>query len=94
MSAVNQPRVKGDEFREREIEAVAAARASVLDHVREKHEHAAAMWRNLADLHERDRHPGAPAARKPDLTKETPQSGVEVVTRAAEPPSVRVPDVP
>lgn len=93
MSAVNQPRVKGDEFREREIEAVAAARASVLDHVREKHEHAAAMWRNLADLHERDRHPGASAARKPDVTEEARQSEVEVGPRPAETPSGLASDV-
>jgi len=45
--------VRAADYRERALESVARAEASVLDRVRERHEAAAARWRELAALSER-----------------------------------------
>lgn len=54
MIAVLKRQVKAAEYRDRASDASALASASVLDHVREKHETAAARWIQLAALNERD----------------------------------------
>ena len=46
--------IQATEYRGRAADASALAAASQLDHVREKHEMAAARWRALAELNESD----------------------------------------
>jgi len=47
-------RIQATEYRGRALDASALAAASLLDHVREKHETAAARWQALAALNESD----------------------------------------
>lgn len=54
--------VRAAEYRARALEAAALAHASVLIHVREKHETSAARWLQLAALSEADTRPTAPVS--------------------------------
>lgn len=54
MIAVLRRQVKAAEYRDRASDASALASSSLLAHVREKHETAAARWIQLAALNERD----------------------------------------
>lgn len=45
-------RIAADQYREKAAQAAALALTATLDRVRERHEHAAAAWNNLAALYE------------------------------------------
>lgn len=55
----------------RAVEATALAETSILDHVREKHEVAAARWRALAALNERGDPVAATGSRAAEQTVRT-----------------------
>ncbi len=59
--------IQATEYRGRAADASALAAASPLDHVREKHEMAAARWRALAELNESDDAPTPVGATAPGL---------------------------
>ncbi len=52
MTSAEQRHVRAAVYRERASEAGALAAASILDHVRDKHERAALRWRELAAIDE------------------------------------------
>jgi hypothetical protein len=54
--------VRAEEYRRLALQSATLAEASALDHVREKHERAAAQWLNLAELDERSNGPTPAAA--------------------------------
>lgn len=59
MIAALRRQVKAAEYRDRASDASALAVASMLAHVREKHETAAARWTQLAALNEGDDNGGS-----------------------------------
>lgn len=58
---MSKSQIRAEDYRDKARNAAALAGSSVLDHVREKHERAAAVWTGLADLEERPR-TGGPGA--------------------------------
>lgn len=78
MTPVEKRAVRAAEYRRLAQAASVTAEASVLDHVREKHEQAAAQWEALALLDERPAQPSAASAHPGKAGSYAPASRLEL----------------